>query len=220
MLHIQKSNRYPTFALITIGLVMLNTLVFIANYPTGAVEGMAYKIGFVPAEGFSLIKVFSSIFVHGNWKVLLINIIFLWFFGHKVEEEIGNVRYILLYLLLGGIVMGIHYLSDIHDSVPVGGAGGVISGILGAYLYLFPNAKMEMLWGSNTITISARVYILIWFFDQFANSLTTSEYRELLYIPVGEVCFWSHIGSFIMGWLLTKSFSASKIPTSHAQAAD
>ena len=98
------------------------------------------SFGLVPSNIY-IHKIFSSMFLHGSWMHLIGNMAYLWIFGNNIEDYLGHIKFLIFYLICGICASLIHVFSDINSTVPVIGASGAISGILGAYLILYPKAK-------------------------------------------------------------------------------
>lgn len=183
---------------ITIALITLNVFIFIITF--GNLEGMILKYGFVPAQflkGENLITLLSSMFLHAGILHLIVNMWFFWLFGDNVEYNLGPVRFIIFYLLVGMIASIFHAIFSPaeHFNIPAVGASGAISGLLGGYLILFPRNKirafMFLYFRPYIFSVPAYTYIAIWFVYQ------------LLYI--GEptsVAYLAHLGGFLGGVIL------------------
>jgi membrane associated rhomboid family serine protease len=142
---------------------------------------------------------FTSMFLHGGWLHLLGNMLYLWIYGDNVEDAMGHARYLVFYCLCGVAAVGVQALSDPHSAYPIIGASGAISGILGAYLLLFPRAKVLTLvllpFFFTTLRLPAMLLLLLWFAVQLISDLA---------VHGGDtgVAFGAHIGGFIAGMLL------------------
>src|SRR5271154_817103 len=141
----------------------------------------------------------TSMFLHGGWMHLLGNMLFLWIYGDNVEDAMGHARYLLFYLLCGVAAIFVQALSDPHSPYPIIGASGAISGVLGAYLLLFPRARVLTLvllpFFFTTLELRAMLLLLLWFAVQLVSDLA---------VPDGgaSVAFRAHIGGFLTGMLL------------------
>jgi membrane associated rhomboid family serine protease len=146
-----------------------------------------------------------SLFMHGSWLHLLGNMLFLWIFGNNIEDRLGRVRFVLFYLLCGVGASLAHVLFNMNSLVPVIGASGAVSGIMGAYLALFPRARVRTLVFifilATTMDIPASVFLVIWFVFQFLSAGGGS-----------GIAWLAHVGGFILGFLLIKVFSAGEKP--------
>lgn len=185
--------------LITIFLIFFNVIIFILVLPD--LELFIKKFGFIPKfllEGRNLLNIFWAMFLHGSFLHLVGNLWFLWIFGDNVELKIGKIKFLILYFLSGINAFVFHLLFNQDKLTPVVGASGAISGILGAYLVLFPSNKVLALFPFflfyRLILLPASVYIGFWFVFQFL-SMGTNPY----------VAWWAHIGGFATGILFAKS---------------
>lgn len=154
--------------------------------------------------GLTWEALFTSMFLHGGWLHLVGNLWFLWIFGNNVEDSMGHGRFLLFYLLTG-LVAGISHVISAPDSVlPMVGASGAISAIMGAYLVLYPRARVHTLFiiivFIRVFPLPAWFFLLYWFFLQVASST--------IQMPGGGggVAFWAHIGGFLAGLALVKPF--------------
>ncbi|MEO0972311.1 MAG: rhomboid family intramembrane serine protease [Pseudomonadota bacterium] len=141
---------------------------------------------------------FTSMFMHGGWMHLLGNTWFLWVFGGNVEDSMGALRFVVLYLLSGLAASAAQIAADPTSPIPVVGASGAIGGVMGAYLVLFPRVRVRMLVVLIVIFTTFRVpaYLMLgyWIVVQIIGGLTPSE--------GGGIAFWAHIGGFFAGALL------------------
>jgi membrane associated rhomboid family serine protease len=146
-----------------------------------------------------------SLFMHGSWLHLLGNMLFLWIFGNNIEDRLGRVKFIFFYLLCGIGASLVHVLFNLNSLVPVIGASGAISGVMGAYLALFPTARIRTLVFLfilvTTMDIPASVFLVIWFVFQFLSVSGGS-----------DIAWLAHVGGFILGFLLVKLFLVGKKP--------
>ena len=151
---------------------------------------------------------FSSMFLHGGWMHLIGNMLYLWIFGNNIEDSMGHTRFIVFYVLCGiGAAMA-QAIPNPESTVPMIGASGAISGVLGAYLLLYPRAKVLVLFPIGfyitTFRLSAAAVLAFWFVFQILNSLLTAGQQ-------GGVAWGAHIGGFITGMLLIAFFKHRKI---------
>jgi membrane associated rhomboid family serine protease len=142
---------------------------------------------------------FTSMFLHGGWMHLAGNLLFLWIYGDNVEDALGHPRYLLFYCLCGAAAIVAQALSDPTSPYPIIGASGAISGILGAYLLLFPRSQVLTLvllpFFFTTLRIPAMLLILLWFAVQLISDAVAPD-------GGGSVAFRAHIGGFVAGMLL------------------
>jgi membrane associated rhomboid family serine protease len=159
--------------------------------------------GFCPLGGLTWSALLTSIFLHGSWMHLIGNLWFLWIFGNNVEDSMGHGRYLLFYLLTGLVAAGSHVASDPASVLPMVGASGAISAIMGAYLILYPKARVHTLFIIIIIIrifpLPAWFFLLYWFSIQLASSSIQGP-------GGGGVAFFAHIGGFLAGVVLVKLF--------------
>jgi membrane associated rhomboid family serine protease len=203
--------RWPVVTWVLIG---VNVWVFLNELLLGPeLEAFIRTWAFIPARYFALgeiapddvgryLPIFTSMFLHGGWLHLVGNMIYLWIFGDNVEDRLGHVRYLVFYLVTGAGAALVHAHLAPDSTLPTVGASGAISGVLGAYLVLFPHARVYTLvpWVFiflGVIEIPATVYLGVWFLMQVLNGAIG------LAAPVeaagGGVAWWAHIGGFVMG---------------------
>jgi membrane associated rhomboid family serine protease len=146
-----------------------------------------------------------SLFMHGSWLHLLGNMLFLWIFGNNIEDRLGRIKFILFYLLCGIGASLAHVLFNLNSLTPVIGASGAVSGVMGAYLALFPTARVRTLVFLfilvTTMDIPAAVFLVIWFIFQFLSAGGGS-----------GIAWLAHVGGFVLGFLLIKFLVDSKKP--------
>jgi membrane associated rhomboid family serine protease len=142
-------------------------------------------------------------FLHGGWGHLLGNMLFLWIFGDNVEDRLGHVRYLAFYLLAGYAATLAHLWASPGSPVPAIGASGAISGVLGAYLFLHPKARIQTLiffgFFARFIFVPAWVFLPIWFLIQFVSGVAGLRAADP---QAGGVAFFAHIGGFVAGPVL------------------
>jgi membrane associated rhomboid family serine protease len=172
---------------------------------TGSLRGMGPVRGGGPCPlgGLTWGTLLSSMFLHGSWMHIIGNLWFLWIFGNNIEDSMGHGRFLVFYLLTGVLATGSHIAAAPDSPIPMVGASGAISAIMGAYLVLYPRARVHTLF---IIIILIRVFplpawyfLLYWFGLQVAASGLESS-------GGGGVAFWAHIGGFIAGVVLVKLF--------------
>jgi membrane associated rhomboid family serine protease len=202
--------------IVTVLLIAANVLVFFFELSLGdRLSAFVMSAAFVPARltegglglgdlGTGLESALVSMFLHGGWSHILGNMLFLWIFGDNVEDRLGHFRYLVFYLLCGYAATFAHLWANPGSTVPAIGASGAISGVLGAYLFLYPQARIQTLvffgFFARFIYIPAWVYLPIWFLIQFFSGIAS------LGVAGGQagggVAFFAHIGGFIAGPLL------------------
>jgi len=173
---------------------------------TGRLAGAGPFPGGTPCRfgGLTWPTMITSMFLHGSWMHLIGNLWFLWIFGNNVEDSMGHGRFLVFYLLAGLAASGSHIVSDPSSPLPMVGASGAISAIMGAYLVLYPKARVHTLF---IIIILIRVFPLpAWFFLLYWFSLQVASSSLQLPGGGGGVAFWAHIGGFVAGLAMVKLF--------------
>jgi len=224
MFPLRDDNPTTKAPIVTIGLIVVNVLVFLYQvslgprggqlfvYQYGAIPGVVVgteslpaRIGAVPP----LLSLFTSMFLHGGWMHLIGNMWYLWIFGDNIEEAMGRVRYIIFYLVTGFLASISHVLSNIGSIIPSIGASGAISGVLGAYLLLYPRARVLTLiflgWFIRLIYIPAGFVLGFWFVLQLLSGGMSAGQ------DAGGVAFWAHIGGFVAGMFLVGLFKRREV---------
>ncbi|OGU28711.1 MAG: rhomboid family intramembrane serine protease [Ignavibacteria bacterium GWA2_55_11] len=214
---IPLKDRNPTrhFPYVNIALIGLNILAFLwelsaaqnlpslfeqyAVIPARITFSWESGIGVMPA----LATFFSAMFLHGGWLHLLGNMLYLWVFGDNVEDKLGHVRYVVFYFVCGIAATLVHVVIEPGSGVPTVGASGAISGVLAAYLLLFPRARVVTLIPVfiflQVAELPALIVLGFWFVLQFFNGLLSLGMNTA---GMGGVAWWAHIGGFAAGFLL------------------
>ena len=213
MIPIRDLNPSRTTPVVNIVLIAANALLFIYELSLGSrVEGFLMQSAFIPARIFEddvlypseiawgLQSGLLSMFLHGGWGHVLGNMLFLWVFGDNVEDRLGHTRYLIFYLLSGYAATFAHAFFNPLSAVPAIGASGAISGVLGAYLFLHPMARIvTVFWFFifvRFIEIPALVYLPIWFAIQLLSGVSSLRVADA---TAGGVAWFAHIGGFIAG---------------------
>jgi len=216
------SRRFP---LMTLALIAANVLCFVHELRISVpeLERLVELFGLVPARFVSALEsgewragasesatVLSSMFLHGGWVHLGSNMISLWIFGDNVEDRMGSLRFLAFYLLVGALASALHVAVQPHSELPTIGASGAIAGVMGAYLLLYPRARVLMLVlvviFPIFVHVPAIVFLPLWFIGQFFQGTASLDPHAEL----GGVAWWAHIGGFIAGVLLHYSFLSSR----------
>ena len=169
-------------------------------------ENLSNIVSQLRNQNFSVLySLITNIFVHGDLMHLIGNMLFLWIFGDNIEYLIGHMRYIFFYLLCGIFATLSQYFIYPHSAIPMIGASGAISGIMGAYLLKFPSNRVTVLFilfiFIHFIKVPAIVVLSIWFIYQIVQG-----YFFLGEQNLGGVAWFAHIGGFISGIILVKVF--------------
>lgn len=217
LLPIRDHNPSERFPYVTLGLIAVNVIVFILQLLD---ERITYMYAAIPAEitGADVnpllrmrlemqhgiraepivnpwLTIFTSMFLHGGFLHIIGNMWSLWIFGNNVEDALGHFRYLLLYLFWGVVAAFSHILFNWASPIPVVGASGAIAGVMGAYLLLFPHARLDCVLLFFIITfveVPAIFFLIFWFVSQF-----------LVYSP--GVAYLAHIGGFVAGFITIKA---------------
>lgn len=170
----------------------------------------------VDREAINAATPFTSMFLHGGWGHLLGNALFLWVFGNNVEDSMGRVRFLAFYLLCGLAAAAAQVAIDPASPVPMVGASGAISGVLGGYLILYPRVKIRVLFiwliFIQILRVPAFLVLLLWIGYQFLLGLPQLMMEQEV---SSGVAVWAHIGGFVAGLLLIKAFARSDLVARH-----
>jgi membrane associated rhomboid family serine protease len=189
---------------VTVTLIAVNVAVYLFQLmlTERGQEALLVGFGLVPAY-FSVVDVFTSMFVHGGLAHLAGNMLFLWIFGDNVEDRLGHGRFLGFYLLCGVAAAMAQVLLDPDSVVPMVGASGAIAGVMGAYLVLYPRSRVLMLFPFPVFLfeLPALVFLGMWFLVQFLNGINQLPIFEQDAIS-GGVAFWAHVMGFVAGLIL------------------
>jgi membrane associated rhomboid family serine protease len=150
--------------------------------------------------GAALLPVLTSMFLHGGIAHLLGNMLFLWIFGDNIEDFYGHTAYLFFYLFCGVAAGFLHIAFNWHSMIPSIGASGAISGLMGAYVLLYPRAQILTLVFIFLVPIPAVVILVLWFVLQFASGVSS---LGAVAAASGGVAWWAHVGGFLTGMLIT-----------------
>jgi membrane associated rhomboid family serine protease len=207
-------------------LILVNVTVFLYEVvflDSQQAEGLIREYGLIPdkirLEGISNLyelrttivrPFFTNMFLHGGWWHLIANMWILFIFGDNVEDRMGKVRYFLFYLLCGIVASLTHFVLHRNSPVPAIGASGAISGIMAAYMVMFPKSTIISLIPILIIPlflpIPAVIYIGLWFLGQLLSGTTSL----MLSSSATGIAFWAHIGGFLGGLWLYRYFDVQK----------
>jgi membrane associated rhomboid family serine protease len=174
----------------------------------------------VDHDSVNLLTPLTSMFLHGGWAHLLGNSLFLWVFGNNVEDSMSRSRFVVFYLLCGLAAGGMQVAVDPASAVPMVGASGAISGVMGAYLLLYPRARVHMLFliviFVKVIPLPAWLVLAWWFVLQVVSALPSLTGLETQ--ASSGVAFMAHVGGFLAGLLLVKLFQSAERVGARAEA--
>ncbi len=148
-----------------------------------------------------------SMFLHGSWSHILGNMLFLWVFGGNIEDAMGHGRYLAFYLICGLVAAAAQVVSSPASPVPTVGASGAISGVMGAFLLLYPTVRVRMFFFIFFAEIRAWMVLIYWFLLQLFEGL--AQLGPMTNQVSGGVAVWAHVGGFIAGIVLIKFFAQS-----------
>jgi rhomboid family protein len=224
-----ETQRTPVVTLVLIALTVLTWLFIQGAGATVPLARSVCELGLIPGEltaalppgagfpmgdglicltdpGRQIPNVITSMFLHGSWMHLLGNMWFLWLFGNNVEDSMTRPRFAAFYPLTGLAAALAQVAADPSSEVPMVGASGAISGVMGAYLVLFPRVRVFTMvplgFFLTSVALPAWVMLIYWAFLQFAGGLTSTVVSE----HTGGVAFWAHLGGFLAGVALVKMF--------------
>jgi membrane associated rhomboid family serine protease len=223
MFPISDDNPRIRTPIVTWCLIGTCVLVFLWQVSLGDERGQIaiFQFGMIPARLFGTGELRSdiaavpawstlltSMFMHGSWIHLGLNMLFLWIFGDNVEDSMGHLRYAIFYLVCGLAASFAHIAFGPGSAIPAVGASGAISGVLGGYLVLFPNNRVRVLTRGGVAHVPALVVLGFWIVIQLVNGIgsiaSTSE--------TGGVAYMAHIGGFVAGLALVKLMASERRP--------
>ncbi|OIP57090.1 MAG: rhomboid family intramembrane serine protease [Candidatus Levybacteria bacterium CG_4_10_14_0_2_um_filter_36_16] len=210
MFPLSDTHRLKGFPFVTIGLIALNVFIFIEQLTSDDPNALISQFALIPKNvsffNISTLTPFvTSIFLHGGFLHIAANMWFLWIFGDNIELEIGRIRYLLLFIFAGIFGNVMQYLFLSASPIPMIGASGAVSGILGAYAVIFPRNKIKtllpLLFIFTVVQVPALFYTVYWFVIQLFSGIFSLPFA----FQTGGVAFWAHIGGFLTGvWFVRK----------------
>jgi rhomboid family protein len=205
-------------------LIAANAAVFFYELSLGkGLDSFFIRYGLIPSRYFEMVAqhtnfitryvpFFTSMFIHGGWLHIIGNMWFLFIFGDNVEDRLGHRKYLLFYLLSGLAAAALQVYLSADSSIPTIGASGAISGVLGAYLVMYPHAKIVTLlpifFFFDIIDISAILFIGFWFMMQFVSGI-----QSIGVDTSGGIAWWAHVGGFVAGIAMVPFFRRRRYAT-------
>ena len=206
--------------MVTIALIVLCSLVFLyeVSLPEKVGEAFVFQYGAIPASifghesdlpedavGFPItLTLLTSMFLHAGWMHLIGNMLYLWIFGNNIEDVMGHVKFVIFYVVCGIFAAMSHALTDPSSAIPMVGASGAISGVLGAYLLLFPRAQVLVVIPlgifMRTMYVPAGFVLGVWFVLQLLSGGISMGQGG------GGVAWFAHVGGFVAGMALIGLF--------------
>ncbi|KPK40808.1 MAG: hypothetical protein AMJ69_00960 [Gammaproteobacteria bacterium SG8_47] len=227
MIPLHDDNPTELTPFVTVATIAACVLVFLWQLSLGPTQQLAtLAFGVIPAVLFDIrqlptelavipaeLSVLTSMFLHGGWGHLLGNMLYLWIFGNNVEDAMGHVRFVLFYVLCGVAAVFAQALPNPESTIPMIGASGAISGVLGAYLLLYPHARVLVViplgFIFHTVRLKAGWVLGFWFVLQLINSLFAGEGPG--------VAWYAHLGGFVAGVMLIPLFKRRAVPLFHPE---
>jgi membrane associated rhomboid family serine protease len=229
-------------AVLTVSIIIANVLAFILLQGAGAQGPLVRSVcdlGLIPAEILHSVKpgsgvelapgmyclvdaapqywtVLTSMFMHGGWLHLIGNMVFLWVFGNNIEDVMGHARFAVFYLVCGVVAGLAHVLLSPGSGIPAVGASGAISGVMGAYILLYPQARVRT-WVPPIFVWTLRAWVLLgyWFVLQVMGGLVSLGPQAG---QEGGVAVWAHVGGFVAGLALVKVFENRELTARRLRA--
>jgi membrane associated rhomboid family serine protease len=215
MIPLRDENPSKTIPIVNTFLILANLSVFVYQnfFLPGGGEPLILRLGFIPYEIANAVDlspknlvpmpltIITSMFIHGGWLHLLSNMLYLWIFGDNVEDLLGHFKYLFFYLMCGVMASLTHGFLNLSSQVPTIGASGAIAGVLGAYIFLFPRARIRTLLilvvFIHVVSIPAIILLGYWILIQVLSGIT-----ELGSRTTGGIAWFAHIGGFVTGLVL------------------
>jgi membrane associated rhomboid family serine protease len=222
MIPLRDDNPSRSTPFVTIALIVACVLVFLWEVSLGeSAQRAIYALGVIPAVLLGDLQlppdvrlvppaatIFTSMFMHGSWMHLIGNMLYLWIFGDNVEDSMGRLRYVAFYVLCGIAAVFAQAVPDPSSQIPMVGASGAISGVLGAYLLLYPHARVLVAvplgFILHTMRLPAGLVLALWFALQLISNVMAAPGQ-------GGVAFRAHIGGFLAGMVLVPLFKRRNV---------
>jgi membrane associated rhomboid family serine protease len=229
MFPLKDDNPSRSVSVVNYFLLLANVLVFLVEISMNPQElaRAVHEYGVVPLQFLkhlgspdAVLTIFTSMFMHAGWLHLISNMWALWIFGDNIEDRLGHFQYLLFYLFCGVVAAVTQVLLQPEQAAPTIGASGAIAGVLGAYVMLFPGARIMTLipigfipWFIN---IPAYFYLGFWFWMQVFTGIHS------LHVVTGtateNIAFFAHVGGFVAGFLLVRLCQKSDYRQRHSDA--
>ncbi len=236
--HDENATRHTSY--VTFALIGLNVLAWLGVQGAGSTQALARSVcelGLIPGEltglappgtpfpmgeglacltdpGRQISHVVTSMFLHGGWMHLIGNMWFLWIFGNNIEDSMGHVRFVIFYLVSGIAAALLQVVVNPASVIPMVGASGAISGVMGAYLVLYPRVRVWTMvpigFFLTSVALPAWTMLLYWIAIQVVGGLFGIYAGEQ-----GGVAFWAHVGGFVAGLVLIKLFARREDVAAH-----
>src|SRR5262249_17307109 len=218
LIPLKDLNPHRSSPIVNTGLILCNVAVFIyeLSLPPQAFKYFLMSNATIPAHLLAwtnghghlqaaFLPLLTSMFLHSGFAHILGNMLFLWIFGDNVEDFFGHIGYLVFYLACGVASGLVHIAFNLHSSLPAVGASGAISGVLGAYILLYPTNRILTLILIFLVPLPAFIILGYWFVLQFAAGISSFGASA-----TGGVAWWAHIGGFLVGLLITLAVKRRK----------
>ena len=201
-----------TMPVVTYALIALNIIVFFIELNGG--DAFIKQWAFVPSRFISnpaseMSTIFTAMFMHGGWLHLFGNMLYLWIFGDNVEDEFGHLKFLAFYLLCGIAATFAQFYFSMQSNVPNVGASGAIAGMLGAYIVMFPAARVNVLVARQVVALPAVAVLGFWIVLQLFSGVGSIAQTA----DTGGVAYMAHIGGFAAGLLMSFLFRGRRSPS-------
>ena len=219
MIPLRDDNPTVSFPIVTISLIVLNIIIFFYEISLGpqfapflntygAKPLYIMSMSAPPGLPSPYLTIFSSMFLHGSFFHVAGNMLYLWIFGNNIEDSMGHFKFIIFYFISGIVAVYIFAFVNPESTIPMVGASGAVSGVLGAYLVLFPRAKVHTLiplgFYMQVIKVPAVFVLGLWIFVQIINGMVSGGQG-------GGVAWFAHIGGFLAGVVLVGLFKKRRV---------
>lgn len=225
MVPLNDENPIQITPVVTYVLIVANILIFLYELSLGTpgLQAFLQDFAFIPGQLSESLQgattgdlvpepltLVTSQFLHGSVLHVVFNMLYLWIFGNNIEEEMGSSRYLIFYLLCGILASLAQYVFDADSMIPTLGASGAIAGIMGAYIFRFPQARIVTLIPLGffwfTVRVPAIFFLGFWFLQQAFNSVSSLEAQVNAGGMESGIAYWAHAGGFVFGALLGPLF--------------
>ena len=222
---LRDSPRPANWPVVVVAIIVINVVAFLweLSLGPGQLDAAIEVLGFVPRRFFGweqaggapldpwrFLPLLTANFLHGGWLHIIGNMWFLGVFGDNVEDRLGHLRFVIFYLLCGAASMLIQGLVVPGSRVPAIGASGAIAGVLGAYLVLYPSARVRTLVFIFIVDLPAVVFLGVWFLTQLMNG--SASLSPTAAEAAAGVAWWAHIGGFVVGMGLCVLLRRAEVP--------
>ncbi|MBI4822922.1 MAG: rhomboid family intramembrane serine protease [Nitrospirae bacterium] len=214
MIPYKDDNPTTIFPFVTVGIISLNILIFLWTFLSSkeTAESIVYSYGAMPVSLLTfqgtqpihpVATVFTSMFLHGGFFHVGGNMLYLWIFGNNIEDKLGHIRFTVFYLIGGAFAAYAHSITAPTSTIPMVGASGAVSAVLGAYMLLFPHARVHTLvffgFFYQILKVPALIVIGFWAIIQLVSGLISGT-------GGGGIAWFAHIGGFVFGLITIKIF--------------